>query len=39
MASFGLGLLIGIWLEGGFLHSCLGLGLLLFGASCWFRRS
>ena len=39
MSAFGLGLVIGIWLEGGFLPCCLGLGLMLFGFSQWCRRS
>lgn len=29
--SFGLGVLIGTWIESGFLTGCLGLGLVLVG--------
>ena len=39
LSGFGAGLLLGLWLESGFMPSCLGLGLLLFGLSVWFRRS
>lgn len=31
LAAFGLGLLIGKWVSGGFLFHCLGLGLIVFG--------
>ena len=31
--AFGAGLLLGLWLESGFLAHCLGLGLVLIGLS------
>ena len=31
LACFGGGLLLGLWLEGGFLPVCLGLGCIIFG--------
>lgn len=31
LIAFGVGILIGLWLEGGFLCGCLGLGLLVLG--------
>lgn len=31
IASFGLGLLFGLWIEGSFLAHCIGFGLLIFG--------
>jgi len=31
LLAFGIGLLIGLWLEGGFLPGCIGLGLLVCG--------
>lgn len=37
LMAFGLGVLIGLWLEGGFFCSCIGFGLLIFGF-CVLRR-
>ena len=34
--AFGLGLLIGLWIEGGFLSHCFGFGMILLG--CVFLR-
>ncbi len=31
LMAFGLGVLIGLWLEQGFVCACLGFGLLIFG--------
>lgn len=31
LMAFGLGVLIGVWLEGGFLCHCLGFGLIVIG--------
>lgn len=31
LMAFGVGVLIGMWLEGGFLSICLGFGLLICG--------
>lgn len=31
LLAFGVGLLIGLWLEGGFLAHCLGFGLVIVG--------
>lgn len=31
MAAFGLGLLFGLWIEGGFFVHCIGFGLLIYG--------
>lgn len=33
VAAFGLGLLTGAWLDGGFLCSCLGIGLIVAGVA------
>lgn len=33
--AFGLGLLVGCWLESELLRNCLGLGLLAAGVLCW----
>lgn len=33
LAAFGLGLLIGMWVEGGFMTHCIAFGLLVFGIS------
>jgi len=35
--AFGLGLLIGMWLEGGFIAHCFGFGLILLGCGL-FRK-
>lgn len=32
-AAFGLGLLTGVWLEGGFLCCCFGIGLIVAGVA------
>lgn len=37
-AAFGVGLLIGMWIEGGFLCHCLGFALFLFGIASWCKR-
>lgn len=37
MMAFGLGLLIGLWLEGGFFCGCIGFGLMILGA-CVLRK-
>ena len=31
LLAFGLGFLIGVWVEGGFLAHCFGLGMILLG--------
>lgn len=31
LMAFGLGVLVGLWLEKGFVCGCLGLGLMIFG--------
>lgn len=31
IGAFGLGVLIGIWIEGGFLAHCFGFGLIICG--------
>jgi hypothetical protein len=31
--AFGLGILVGLWLEGGFIAHCLGFGLIILGCS------
>lgn len=31
--AFGLGILVGLWLEGGFIAHCLGFGLIVLGCS------
>ena len=31
IVAFGLGLLFGLWIEGGFLAHCIGFFMLLFG--------
>lgn len=31
LLAFGLGLLFGIWLEGGFILHCIGFGLMFLG--------
>ena len=36
--AFGLGVLIGMMLEGGFLCGCLGLGLVIFGFCVLIRK-
>ena len=36
--SFGLGILIGMWLEGGFFAHCFGFGLILVGCSMGRKR-
>lgn len=36
--AFGLGILIGTWIESGFLTGCLGLGLVLAGCACLRKR-
>ena len=33
LLTFGLGLLIGIWVEGGFWAHCLGFAFIIFGFS------
>lgn len=33
VAAFGLGLLTGAWLDGGFLCSCFGIGLIVAGVA------
>jgi len=35
-AAFGLGLLIGLWIEAGFLAHCFGFGFIIFG--CWMLK-
>ncbi len=32
-AAFGIGILVGSWLEGGFLCICFGIGLIIAGAA------
>jgi len=36
--AFGLGILVGTWLEGGFWCHCLGIGLLIVGCSIVRRK-
>lgn len=36
--AFGFGILIGTWIESGFLTGCLGLGLVLVGCACLRKR-
>jgi hypothetical protein len=31
LLAFGLGMLVGLWIEGGFIAHCLGFGLIFFG--------
>lgn len=31
LLAFGIGLLIGLWIEGGFLAHCFGFGLIVLG--------
>jgi len=31
MLAFGVGVLVGLWLEGGFLAHCFGFGLVIIG--------
>ena len=38
LIAFGLGLLIGIWIEGGFLSKCFAIGIGILGL-CVIRRS
>ncbi len=38
MLTFGLGLLIGIWLEGGFLAHCFGFGIIFLGCGVFRMR-
>jgi len=35
LVAFGLGLLVGMWIEGGFLAHCLGFGIIFFGIAFW----
>jgi len=37
-AAFGFGLLIGMWIEGGFLAHCFGFGMLFYGVSHLCRK-
>jgi len=38
LIAFGLGILIGNWLSGGFLCHCLGIGLVIFGFCVMHRK-
>lgn len=38
LMAFGFGILIGMWLESGFLCGCLGIGLLICGLSMTRRK-
>lgn len=33
LIAFGIGVLLGLWLEGGFICHCIGFGVLIFGCS------
>lgn len=33
LIAFGIGVLIGLWVEGGFLAHCLGFGVIVIGCS------
>ena len=36
--AFGVGLLVGLWLEGGFFAHCFGIGMILLGP-CLMRKN
>lgn len=36
--AFGLGLLIGIWIEGGFLAHCFGFFMIFSGCCLWKKK-
>lgn len=38
LAALGLGLLIGMWIDGGFWAHCLGGSMIFFGIAFWGRR-
>lgn len=38
MAAFGLGLLFGMWIEGGFLAHCFALALLVLGVGTLLKK-
>ena len=38
MAAFGLGLLVGMWIEGGFLSHCFGLCLFVLGVGTLLKK-
>lgn len=38
LIAFGLGVLVGLWLEGGFFSHCFGFGVIFFGFSMLHRR-
>ena len=38
MAAFGFGLLIGMWIEGGFLAHCCGLALFVLGVGTLLKK-
>lgn len=38
LAAFGLGLLIGSWVDGGFLFHCFGFGLIFLGCGMLRRK-
>lgn len=37
LAAFGLGVLIGVWIEGGFFAHCFGIGMIFLGC-CVLRK-
>lgn len=38
LLALGLGLLIGLWIDGGFLAHCCGFGFIIFGCSLAGKR-
>lgn len=38
MVAFGIGLLVGMWLQGGFLSHCLGFGVIVIGFGVFRRK-
>lgn len=38
MAAFGFGLLVGMWIEGGFLAHCCGMALLVLGVGTLLKK-
>ena len=38
LLTFGVGVLVGLWLEGGFFSHCFGFAMIVVGCCIWKRR-